>query len=120
MRPETITAGVSELKAVYGDNVLVAVEGSKTLVRINGVELPPGCQPPQTDVLLELDVKQPKPKHYVRPGQTLSNGQPPKNPSNEVVVGESWMTFSYNFPYDDGDPLRRFVGMIRQRFGKYE
>jgi hypothetical protein len=120
MRPETITAGIAELKAVYGDDALVAVEGSKTFIRIKDVELPPGCQPPQNDFLLELDTNQPKPKHYVRPGQTLGNGQPLKNPSNEGVAGESWMTFSYNFPYDDGDSLCRFVGMIRQRFSKHE
>jgi hypothetical protein len=120
VRPETITAGVEELKATYGGSVRVAIDGSRTLIRIENFDFPTGCHLPGTDLLLVLDPGQPKPQHYVRLGQTLANGNPPKNPSNTTVAGESWMSFSFNFPYTEGDSLCRFVAMIRQRFAKNE
>ncbi|MDQ6891085.1 MAG: hypothetical protein M3167_00185 [Acidobacteriota bacterium] len=120
MLSATIMAGVEELRAVYGDATLVAAEGTKTFVHIKDMTLPPGCQPARNEFLLELDLNQPKPKHYVRPGQTCVNGQLPKNPTNEMVVGESWMSFSYNFPYTEGDSLVRFLAMLCQRFSKNE
>jgi hypothetical protein len=118
MYPDTITGAVNELRERYGTDVHVAQDGARTLVRINDVPLPPGCQPLVTDLLLVLDPSQAKPLHYVRPGQTLSNGQPVQNSSTVVLAGESWMTFSFNVPYLEGDSLARFATAVRQRFGK--
>jgi|PersoiStandDraft_1058852.scaffolds.fasta_scaffold71517_2 hypothetical protein len=120
MQADSIAAGVEELRSMFGDRVRMAMEGQRTLVIVSGVELPSGCRPQSTDVLLALDPGQPKPVHYVRPGQTLRNGQHPKNPTPTMVGGEAWMNFSWDFPYKEGDPLSRFVAMIQQRFAKNE
>jgi hypothetical protein len=118
MNTDTITRGVEELRARYANDIQVAQDGTRTLVAVKDITLPPGCRPTSTDILLVLDPAQPKPQHYVRPGQTASNGQPLKNNSTTLVGGESWMTFSYNIPYQEGDSLARFITMVRQRLEK--
>ena len=118
MNADTIAKGVEELRARYPDDLRVAEDGPRTLAMVKDVPLPTGCRPSSTDVLLVLDQAQPKPQHYIRPGQTLKDGQPPKNHSTTLVGGESWMTFSWNFPYQEGDSLVRFVTMVRQRLEK--
>lgn len=120
MNAATITAAVEELAAAYGDRAHVARDGHRTLVRVDGITLPAGCRPGTTDLLVVLDPAAPKPQHFVRPGQTLANGRPPKNSSTAVVGGESWMTFSYNVPYREGESLLRFVAILQNRFGHHE
>jgi hypothetical protein len=120
MQADTIAAGVEDLKRVFGNQVRTATEGQRTLVVVGAVELPMGCRPPTTEILLLLDPAQAKPLHYVRPGQTLSNGQLPKNPTTTTIGGESWMTFSWDFSYQEGDALSRLIAMIQQRFARHE
>jgi hypothetical protein len=120
MQADTIAAGVEDLKKAFGDQVRTATEGQRTMVVVGAVDLPGGCRPPTTEILLLLDPAQAKPLHYVRPGQTLSNGQLPKNTTTTTIGGESWMTFSWDFPYEEGAALSRFIAMIQQRFAKYE
>ncbi len=120
MSPEVIQRAVSELTATYGETVRCIQEGGQVLARIDGVELYDSCTPARTKILLVLNPAQPKPLFYVLPGQTLSNGRLPKNSSNEMVAGESWMRFSFNIPWDDGDVIIQFVASIRQRFAQSE
>jgi hypothetical protein len=120
MKPETIEQAINELGAVYGDEVRSGKEGSQTLVRINAVELYPSCRPSVTPMLLVFDLAQPKPFVYVQPGQLLANGRAPKNSSTDLVGGESWMKFSFNIPWTEGDDIKRFVAAARQRFSQDE
>jgi hypothetical protein len=120
MDAATITTAVEELRAAYGERVRVAQDGARTLVRLDGVGVPAGCQPAASEFLLLFEPGAAKPQHFVRPGQTLSNGKAPKNSSTVAIAGESWMTFSYNIPYRDGDSLLRFVAALQLRFGRDE
>lgn len=120
MDATTITTAVEELRAAYGEDVRVAQDGVRTLVGLDGIALPAGCQPATNDLMLLFEPGAAKPQHFVRPGQTLSNGKPPKNSSTVAIAGESWMTFSYNIPYRDGDSLARFVAALQVRFGRDE
>ena len=52
---------------MYGAEVQTAREGARTLTRVAEVEMPPGCQPAKTPMLLVLDPALEKPILYVRP-----------------------------------------------------
>lgn len=116
MRPETIEQAVKDLVAVYDGEVQVARDGTRTLVRLACVELYPECRPPLTDMLLMFDPAQPKPLPFVRPGQLLANGRAPRSTSTVIIAGESWLQFSYNIPWTEGDSILRFVAAARGRF----
>ena len=120
MKPETIEQAIRDLVSIYGDGVRVAREGSRTLVRLAEVEMPPGCRPQTTAMLLVFDPDQPKPLPYVRPGQLLANGREPRSTSTQIVGGESWMQFSFNIPWVEGQSIVRFVTAARQRFAGNE
>ena len=118
MKPETIQEAIRDLVSVYGDGVRTSREAAKTLVRLDEVEMPPGCRPPVSPMLLVLDPEQPRPLPYVQPGQLLANGQAPRSSSTQIVGGESWMQFSFNVPWAEGDSIMRFVTAARQRFAQ--
>jgi hypothetical protein len=118
MDAATITAAVDELRVTYGERVRVAQDGARTLVGLDSIALPAGCQPARNDFMLLFEPAAAKPQHFIRPGQTLSNGKPPKNSSTVAIAGESWLTFSYNVPYREGDSLVRFVAALQVRFGR--
>ncbi len=103
---------------MYGDGVRTAREGSRVLARLSEVELPPGCRPQTTPMLLAFDPEQPKPIPYVQPGQLLANGGAPRSTSTQIVGGESWMQFSFNIPWAEGDGIIRFVAAARHRFAQ--
>jgi hypothetical protein len=110
----------TQLASVYGQTIKVGQEGQRRLLQIEGVELYPGCQPPQTTMLVVLDPGHPKPQVFVTPGQHLANGRLPKNNSNILIAGQTWMQFSFNIPWSDGDNIMRFVAAARQRFAQNE
>lgn len=118
MRAETIDQAIRDLVSVYGDGVRTAREGSRTLVRVSEVELPSGCRPPTTPMLIVFDPDQPKPIPYVQPGQLLANGRAPRSTSTQIVGGESWMQFSFNIPWAESQSIIRFVTAARQRFAQ--
>ena len=118
MNEGTIRQAVRDLIERYGDGVRQAREGSQTLVRINEVELYPTCRPAVTPMLLVFDSAQAKPLVYVQPDQLLANGRVPRNSSTVLVGGESWMQFSFNIPWAEGDSITRFIAAARQRFAQ--
>jgi hypothetical protein len=120
MQSETIEQAKKDVIAVYGEEVRFAREGAQTLMRIDNIELYPTCRPPATPMLLLLDPSQAKPLVYVQPGQLLANGRVPKNSSIVLVAGESWMQFSFNIPWTEGDSIIRFIAAARQRFTQDE
>lgn len=110
----------TQLVSVYGQAIKVGQEGQRRLVQIERVELYPGCQPPQTTMLVVLDPGHPKPQVFVTSGQQLANGRLPKNNSNILIAGQTWMQFSFNIPWSDGDNIMRFIAATRQRFAQNE
>lgn len=118
MKAETIEQAIRALVSVYGDGVRTSRESSRTFVRMSEIELPPGCQPSTTPMLLVLDPDQEKPLPYVQPGQLLANGRAPRSASTQMVGGESWMQFSFNISWVEGDSIMRFVTAARQRFAQ--
>lgn len=119
MTPQFIAEAVRLVTETYGaDRVRVAKEGPRTLVRIQEVELYPTCKPASTPLLLVLDPAKPKPLPYVRPGQLLANGKPPKSTSVVAVGGDSWMQFSFNIPWAEQHGIVRFIAAARQRFAQ--
>lgn len=118
MRAEIIEEAIRDLVSVYGDGVRTAREGSRTLVRVSEVELPPGCRPLRASMLIVFDPDQAKPTPYVQPGQLLSNGREPRSTSTQIVGGESWMQFSFNIPWAEGQGVIRFITAARQRFAQ--
>jgi hypothetical protein len=120
VKPETIHQAISDLVSVYGDGVRTASEGPRILARLNEVEMPPGCRPQMTPMLLVFDPDQPKPVPYVQAGQLLANGRHPRSTSTQIVGGESWMQFSFNIPWTEDQSIMRFVVAARQRFVQNE
>jgi hypothetical protein len=120
VKPETIEQAICDLVSIYGDGVRTAREGTRTLVRLPGVEMPPGCRPQTTPMLLAFDPDQPKPLPYVQPGLLLPNGREPRSTSTQMVGGESWMHFSFNIPWAEGQSIMGFVAAVRQRFAQNE
>ncbi len=110
----------AQLGSVYGQTVKVGQEGQRRLLQIERVELYPGCQPPHASMLVVLDPGHPKPQVFVTPGQLLANGRLPKNNSNILIAGQTWMQFSFNIPWSDGDNIMRFIAAARQRFAQNE
>ena len=120
MKPEAIEQAIRDLVSIYGDGVRTAREGTRTLVRLNEVEMPPGCRPQTAPMLLVFDPDQPKPLPYVQPGQLLANGREPRSTSTQMTGGESWMQFSFNIPWAEGQSIMGFVAAARQRFAQNE
>jgi hypothetical protein len=107
-----------QLVSTYHEAVAVGQDGQRRLVQIRNLEMPAGCHPASANVLIVLDETQPKPQMFVSPGQRLSNGRTPKNSANILIAGQTWMQFSFNIPWSDGDNIARFVVAGRQRFAQ--
>jgi hypothetical protein len=116
MTTEELDRITAQLSSVYGQDVTLGQDGPRRLVRIGQFELYPDCRPANTAMLLVLDPGQPKPQVFVTPGQLLANGRPPKSSSNILIGGESWLQFSFNIPWSDGDNIMRFLAAARKRF----
>jgi len=116
MSTEELDRIAAQLSSVYGQNVALGQDGARRLVRITQFELYPGCCPAATAMLVVLDPSQPKPQVFVAPGQLLANGRTPRSSSNILIGGETWMQFSFNIPWSDGDNIIRFLAAARQRF----
>lgn len=118
MTPTFIADAVDRLTSTYGaEHIRLARDGQRTLVRIDAIELPVSCQPSVVPALLVLDPAQPRPTFYVVPGVLLPNGKAPASTSVQLVGGESWMQFSFSFPWDEARGIASFIAAARQRFG---
>jgi hypothetical protein len=106
----------TQLTSVYGQAIKVGQDGQRRLVQIDHVELYAGCHPAETTMLIVIDPGHPKPQLFVTPGQQLANGRLPKINSNILIAGQTWMQFSFNIPWSDGDNIMRFIAAARQRF----
>ncbi|HTR52426.1 MAG TPA: hypothetical protein VMJ10_17050 [Kofleriaceae bacterium] len=117
MTPEFIAQATRVIADTFGsEQVRIATEGPRTLVRIAVVELYLGSRPPTTPMLLVFDPSQPKPAVYVQPGQLLANGKVPTSTSTTLIGNESWLQFSFNIPWAEQHGILRFIAAARQRF----
>lgn len=111
-------AEIEDLGRTFGE-VTTVDRGETRLVRLPTVPLPTGCKPDRIQVLLTLH-GQDRPLIYVQRGITGPHGGPPRSCSDVLVEGESWIQFSYQFPWAWSDGLVMFVGTALRRFAKHE
>jgi hypothetical protein len=55
-----------------------------------------------------------------RPANSWRAVVSPESTSTQMVRGESWMQFSFNMPWVEGQSIVRFVAVARQRFAQNE
>lgn len=119
MLAETLAFEIEELKAAYGA-IQQATTDEQTLVRIERVPLPSGCQPPESTGILVLGQGQ-RPQFYLKPGIRLANGVIPRSTSSVQIAGEEWLQFSFTFVWDEStSTLLQFVEASLRRFAKGE
>ncbi len=111
-------AEIDDLRQAFGD-VAMLQQGETHLVRLSSVTLPLGCDPRATAALLTLR-GQDRPLIYVQPGIKGPHGGTPRSCSEVLVEAETWLQFSYQFPWSWEDGLVRFVGTALMRFAKHE
>jgi hypothetical protein len=117
LQPEEL----QEMKAAYGEVATTTDTQGQLLIRISRVDLPMGCKPDGTPVMLVWSDGQPRPKVSVKPGIKLSNGGIPRSTSTVQIEGEAWMQFSYAFSWDkDSHTLVQLVEAALRRFAKSE
>lgn len=118
----TLEKRVEELRSLYSNVDMKTLQDSITAVRIKNAQLPSGCTPDKTDVLLLFPPNQDTPsKRYVKENVKLPNGKAPKNLNPTQVDGETWYDFSYNFPWSpQTDTMYQYVESALHRFAKTE
>lgn len=120
MSDEHFEQNVSDLKKAFGDVATTTAADGRRLVKIKEVELPRGCKPGTTPMMVVLQ-NGARPVVYAKPGITLANGAAPRSTSNVAVEGETWLQFSYNFPWDENShTLVQFVASSVRRFALNE
>jgi len=111
---------IEELNELYG-SVKVLNNQTVIYVRISDVNLPTGCKPSATEIILVLKDGQARPEIYVKPGIVLFNGVSPRSVSIIAIEGESWLQFSYQFVWDKQQhTLVQFVEGALRRFALNE
>ncbi len=117
----TLDRRVEELKRVYPEVQSKTLQDGSGLIRICKVNLPKGCNPETTDVLLSFQPSQEVPNgRYVKDQVKLPSGRTP-NYSATAIDGETWYGFSYNFLWNGTtDPMYQYVESVLTRFAKSE
>lgn len=111
---------IDEINEQY-ENVKILEQQTVVYIRIENVYLPLGCTPISTEVILVLKNGQQRPEIYVKPGITLTNGVLPRSISVIAIEGESWLQFSYQFPWDkQQNTLIQFIEGALGRFALRE
>jgi hypothetical protein len=114
---------IQGLKSQYPDVSVRPGGGGATLVRIDRVAIP-GDDGRYTSVLVILQpgfrTSGARPPIYVAPGTTLPNGAPGRNVTPTQVEGETWLQFSFNFPWRPEDEPWKLVEGALRRFLKSE
>lgn len=75
-------------------------------IRIEPVDLPSGCLPTSTAVLLIM-TEGGEPNVYVKQAPDLPNGKRPQNLYPEMIDGEPWIRYSVNYPWNPGETAGR-------------
>lgn len=121
MTDDQLNEEIQRLVKVYGPVDVSNEPSGQKLVLIKESVLPKGCTPESTKVLLRITFGQPRPEIFVQPGIKVGNGKEPRSTTTVPVSGESWLQFSYSFPWDENkNTLEQFVASNLQRFAKPE
>jgi hypothetical protein len=117
-------AFIEGLRAHYPKVSVRPGSGGAQLVRVSQVPLPGHRKQQLTDVLVVL---QPnfrnaggRPLVYVAQGTRLASGAPGRNVTPVSVEGETWLQFSFNFPWRPEDEPWKLVEGALRRFLKDE
>jgi hypothetical protein len=121
MGTEILFEELQDMRAAYGEVATTTGAGGQVLIRIDRVELPKGCNPAGTPVLLAWPAGQARPQIVVKPGIKLPNGASPRSTSTLQLEGEAWMQFSYAFTWHkDSHTLMQLVETAMRRFANSE
>lgn len=85
---------VEELKR-YCQKLSAITEGGVTYLYLEGLRLPPGCQPPECDALLCPEPKDGYPSRMYFSSQIQSPYTRNWNVSNARIVERNWFAFSW-------------------------
>ena len=121
MSAEILPEELQDMKVAYGEVASTTGAGGQLLIRISHVDLPKGCNPAGTPVLLAWPAGQARPQISVKPGIKLPNGASPRSTCTVQLEGEAWMQFSYAFTWDkDSHTLVQLIEAALRRFAKSE
>jgi hypothetical protein len=121
MTDEQIDQEIQGLKQAFGAVAVASNSVGQRLIRLDDIELPKGCTPDKTFVLLVIPKGGGRPQMYIKPGIKVPNGREPRSTSVVLVEGESWLTFSYSFPWDENShSLVQYIGSGLRRFALNE
>lgn len=98
---------VAKLGAAFGGaRDVTPAEGQPLHVELASLELPSGWTPNPTRALtIWNDWPTSRPAYYVEPSVRGPNGEVRQNPSDSYLLGETWRTFSFSFPWKGDDPV---------------
>jgi hypothetical protein len=113
--------------AERGIKYSVTLESNMTCVVFEGYQLPPGYDPPRSDLLLRLSPGYPDvapDMWWFGPAARLANGTAiPQTDSVEHYLGRSWQRWSRHFSagqWKSGiDSLESFLALIREELHRY-
>jgi hypothetical protein len=116
------TAIVSELEAAFGSASDVSPAADQPLhVLLESVSLAGGWTPnPVRCLVVFTNWPAQRPDFYVDGSVKSKAGEPPKSHSRPYVLGESWLAYSWSFPWSERTSPRRAVGKWLARFAKTE
>ncbi len=101
MTPDARQAIVQELAAAFGGAEDVSPDAQQPLhVRLTGLQFMAPWHPSPAEALLRFggwpDVR---PDFWIDPAVVNASGQPPRNPTDEYILGRVWRRFSFGFPW---------------------
>src|SRR5690349_16140229 len=98
MNAASIETFVQELREAFL-GAKVALDGTRTLVRLPTVAFPSGCKPETTEALVVL-ADGADPELYVKVIPKRPDGGTPRSTGTVPVGSETWCTFSFKVQWD--------------------
>ena len=105
MTPEEREVIIDELTQSFGEaKDVTPAEGQPLHVLLPAVPVrPPWSPSPTRAVLRFIGWPGARPEFYVDRSLANAAGQPPQNPHDFYLLGETWRGFSFQFPWPAGD-----------------
>jgi len=96
---------VAELAEAFGEAVDVTpADGQPLHVLLPVLPMPVSWSPAPARALLRFSGwPQVRPDFFVEPALHDGSGNAPTNPSDQYILGQTWRTFSFQFPWPAGD-----------------
>jgi hypothetical protein len=98
---------VAKLGAAFGGaRDVTPAAGQPLHVLLEPLDLPSDWTPSTTRALTVWEGwPNNRPAFYIDQSVRGPDGQPPRNPSPTYLVGETWNSFSFQFPWSGDDPV---------------